>query len=55
MVLHLTINGDRVSSDADPLTPLVDVLREEFYLTGAKTGVPRRLLRRLHGVDRRRR
>lgn len=36
MVLHLTINGDRVSSDADPLTPLVDVLREEFHLTGAK-------------------
>jgi aerobic carbon-monoxide dehydrogenase small subunit len=36
MTLHLTINGERVSSKAEPLTPLVDVLREEFHLTGAK-------------------
>ena len=36
MVLNLTVNGDRRSSTADPLTPLVDVLREDFHLTGAK-------------------
>ena len=36
MILNLTVNGDRRSSAADPLTPLVDVLREEFHLTGAK-------------------
>ena len=36
MVLNLTVNGDRRSSAADPITPLVDVLREEFHLTGAK-------------------
>jgi aerobic carbon-monoxide dehydrogenase small subunit len=36
MALHLTINGERALSKADPLTPLVDVLREEFHLTGAK-------------------
>src|SRR5260221_2984925 len=36
MVLTLTVNGDRLSSAADPITPLVDVLREDFHLTGAK-------------------
>lgn len=36
MVMSLTVNGDRLSSAADPITPLVDVLREEFHLTGAK-------------------
>ena len=36
MVVNLTVNGDRRSSAADPITPLVDVLREEFHLTGAK-------------------
>jgi carbon-monoxide dehydrogenase small subunit len=36
MVLSLTVNGDRLSSAADPITPLVDVLREDFHLTGAK-------------------
>jgi carbon-monoxide dehydrogenase small subunit len=36
MVLSLTVNGDRLSSTADPMTPLVDVLREDFHLTGAK-------------------
>jgi carbon-monoxide dehydrogenase small subunit len=36
MVLNLTVNGDRRSSLADPITPLVDVLREDFHLTGAK-------------------
>ena len=36
MGLSLTVNGDHLSSTADPITPLVDVLREEFHLTGAK-------------------
>ena len=36
MALSLTVNGDRLSSRADPITPLVDVLREDFHLTGAK-------------------
>jgi carbon-monoxide dehydrogenase small subunit len=36
MTLSLTVNGDRRASAADPVTPLVDVLREEFHLTGAK-------------------
>jgi aerobic carbon-monoxide dehydrogenase small subunit len=36
MSLRLNINGeDRVAS-SDPLSPLVDVLRDEFFLTGAK-------------------
>ncbi|MBR0706692.1 (2Fe-2S)-binding protein [Bradyrhizobium liaoningense] len=36
MALSLTVNGDRRASAADPVTPLVDILREEFYLTGTK-------------------
>ena len=36
MVVSLCINGDRLTSIADPAMPLVDVLREEFHLTGAK-------------------
>jgi carbon-monoxide dehydrogenase small subunit len=36
MGLSLTVNGDRRACVADPVTPLVDVLREEFHLTGAK-------------------
>ena len=36
MPLSLTVNGNRRASAADPVTPLVDVLREEFHLTGAK-------------------
>jgi carbon-monoxide dehydrogenase small subunit len=36
MVLRLTVNGDSMSSTADPVTPLVDVLREDCHLTGAK-------------------
>jgi aerobic carbon-monoxide dehydrogenase small subunit len=36
MVVNLTVNGDHRSSLADPITPLVDVLREDFHLTGAK-------------------
>ncbi|GGE07537.1 (2Fe-2S)-binding protein [Aureimonas endophytica] len=36
MVLHLTVNGEARTSDAPPLTPLIDLLRDEFHLTGAK-------------------
>lgn len=36
MPLSLKINGEDRSSLSDPLTPLVDVLRDEFFLTGAK-------------------
>lgn len=36
MGFSLTVNGDRLASTADPATPLVDVLREELHLTGAK-------------------
>lgn len=37
MSLRLNINGEDLLSVSDPLTPLVDVLRDEFFLTGAKT------------------
>jgi aerobic carbon-monoxide dehydrogenase small subunit len=33
MVLSLTVNGDHLSSAADPITPLVDILREAPHLT----------------------
>jgi aerobic carbon-monoxide dehydrogenase small subunit len=36
MGLSLIVNGDRRTCTSDPVTPLVDVLREEFHLTGAK-------------------
>ncbi|MEH2545424.1 carbon-monoxide dehydrogenase small subunit [Bradyrhizobium sp. AZCC 2262] len=36
MRLSLEINGEDRFSLSDPLTPLVDVLRDEFFLTGAK-------------------
>ncbi len=36
MSLHLNVNGEARISSCDPLTPLVDVLRDEFFLTGAK-------------------
>jgi carbon-monoxide dehydrogenase small subunit len=36
MTLRLNINGEDRLSACDPLTPLVDVLRDEFFLTGAK-------------------
>ncbi len=36
MSFSLTVNGDHLNSTADPVTPLADVLREEFHLTGAK-------------------
>jgi carbon-monoxide dehydrogenase small subunit len=36
MSMRLTINGEKRESNSDPLRPLVDVLRDEFFLTGAK-------------------
>jgi aerobic carbon-monoxide dehydrogenase small subunit len=36
MSVRLKINGEDRESLCDPLTPLVDVLRDEFFLTGAK-------------------
>jgi carbon-monoxide dehydrogenase small subunit len=36
MPLQLTINGEQRTAVSDPLTPLLDVLRDEFSLTGAK-------------------
>jgi carbon-monoxide dehydrogenase small subunit len=36
MVLSLNVNGNPQTTIADPVTPLLDVLREEFHLTGAK-------------------
>jgi carbon-monoxide dehydrogenase small subunit len=36
MSAHLNVNGEARASRSDPMTPLLDVLREEFYLTGAK-------------------
>jgi carbon-monoxide dehydrogenase small subunit len=37
MSLHLNINSEDRLSASNPMTPLVDVLRDEFFLTGAKT------------------
>jgi carbon-monoxide dehydrogenase small subunit len=37
MSLILTINGERRLTERDPMTPLVDLLREDLALTGAKT------------------
>jgi carbon-monoxide dehydrogenase small subunit len=37
MSIRLQINGEERLSIAGPLTPLVDVLRDELFLTGAKT------------------
>ena len=34
--MRLKINGEDRVSTSDPLSPLVDVLRDEFFLTGAK-------------------
>jgi carbon-monoxide dehydrogenase small subunit len=36
MTTRFILNGEARQIDADGLTPLVDVLREEFALTGAK-------------------
>lgn len=36
MSLQLTVNGETRTCNNDPMTPLVDVLRDELFLTGAK-------------------
>ena len=36
MPLSLTINGEARLTSRDPMTPLIDVLREDLALTGAK-------------------
>lgn len=36
MPIRLTINGEERSSTAPSATPLIDILRDEFHLTGAK-------------------
>lgn len=36
MPTDMTVNGEARQSARDPLTPLIDVLRDEFHLTGAK-------------------
>jgi aerobic carbon-monoxide dehydrogenase small subunit len=36
MLTTLVVNGEERWSDAAPLTPLIDVLRDTFALTGAK-------------------
>lgn len=37
MAIRLNINGEERSFHGDPLTPLVDVLRDELLLTGTKS------------------
>jgi carbon-monoxide dehydrogenase small subunit len=36
MTLHLHVNGEARQSASAPLTRLIDILRDEFLLTGAK-------------------
>lgn len=36
MPIDMTVNGEARHTACDPLTPLIDVLRDEFHLTGAK-------------------
>jgi len=36
MSMRLKINGEDRASNSDPLSPLVDILRDEFFLTGSK-------------------
>ncbi len=38
MATNFTVNGEQVSVDADPETPLLWVLRDELRLTGTKFG-----------------
>ena len=38
MTVSLNVNGQERSVDADPATPLLYVLREDFQLNGAKFG-----------------
>jgi carbon-monoxide dehydrogenase small subunit len=36
MTTRFILNGEEQATASDPMTPLVDVLRDEFFLTGAK-------------------
>ena len=38
MIVTFILNGQPVSKDLDPSRRLIDVLREDFLLTGAKEG-----------------
>ena len=38
MIIRFILNGQNVSKDLDPSRRLIDVLREDFLLTGAKEG-----------------
>ena len=45
MAISLTVNGTTRSVEAEPDTPLLYVLRNDFGLNGAKFGCGRPLLR----------
>ena len=38
MIVHFVLNGRQVSPDLDPSRRLIDILRDDFFLTGAKEG-----------------
>ncbi|MBR5642129.1 MAG: (2Fe-2S)-binding protein [Firmicutes bacterium] len=38
MIIKFVLNGELVSPDLDPSRRLIDILRENFFLTGAKEG-----------------
>ena len=38
MIVNFVLNGERVSPDLDPSRRLIDILRDDFFLTGAKEG-----------------
>ena len=38
MIVKFVLNGELVSPDLDPSSRLIDILREDFFLTGAKEG-----------------
>lgn len=38
MIVKFVLNGELVSPDLDPSRCLIDILREDFFLTGAKEG-----------------
>lgn len=38
MIVKFVLNGELVSPDLDPSRRLIDILREDFFLTGAKEG-----------------
>ena len=38
MIVKFVLNGELVSPDLDPSRRLIDILRDDFFLTGAKEG-----------------